>query len=477
MDKHESTLADALGPELAALAARFESFEAAHPGASTARQPIHVVYGGAHLFRHDAAAKLGRLALRTLDAYGPSPFTFARAVELPGASHLPVDQSRATSRYITDPEALRREDPRAWLALTVYDRVRAKLEREPVEDFRIDFEDGFGYRPDDEEDATAVGTAQELAIGMRKGTLPPFIGVRIKALGGRHTHRALRTLDLFVSTCVAEVGRLPDNFVVTLPKVAMPEQVATLVRAFELLERRHQLEPGALRLEFMIELAHALFDDHGQLLLPRLLDAAAGRCTSAHFGTYDFTATYGVTASCQRMDHPACDFALDLMKASFAETGVHVVDGATNVLPVPRHRGHELTAEQQRENLDTVHAAWRLSHRHIRQSLTRGYYQGWDVHPAQLPVRYAASYAFFLEGLEPTATRLGNFLDQATKASLVGEVFDDAASGQGLLNYFLRALACGAVTLAELERAGLSEAELRTRSFARILEGRLAQHA
>jgi hypothetical protein len=222
----------------------------------------------------------------------------------------------------------------------------------------------------------------------------------------------------------------------------------------------------------MIELAHGLFDADGRLLLPQLLTAAEGRCVGAHFGTYDFTASFGITAAHQRMDHPACDFALDLMKAAFAESGVFLSNGGTNVMPVPLHRGAVLDSEQQAQNRAAVHGAWALSAKHIRHSLERGFYQGWDLHPAQLPVRYAACYAFFLEGFDAASERLRNFVEQAATATLVGDVFDDAATGQGLLNYFLRARACGAVSLEELETTGLTEAELRTRSFVEILSGR-----
>jgi len=468
----ESTLATDVADTLTALEAANDRFAAARPGERGDRQPVHVVYGGAHLFRRDSAARLGELALRNLQTYAPDPFAFARILGLPGAETDYADEAAVTAAFIADPEALRQTDRAAWLALTVYERVRGKLEREPVEDFRLDFEDGYGNRPDDEEDATALAAAREVAAGLAAGTLPPFIGIRIKPLEGALMRRSIRTLDLFVSTLVGEAGRLPDNFVVTLPKISVPEQVSTLVRLFEALERRLDLDEGALKLELMIELAHGLFDDRGAFVLPQLLAAAEGRCTGAHFGTYDFTASFGVTAAHQRMDHPGCDFALNLMKAAFAETGVWLSDGATNMMPVAIHRGDPLTAEQAQANLDAVHGAWRLAHRHNRRSLVRGFYQGWDLHPAQLPVRYAACYGFFLEGFDAAAKRLHNFVEQAAKATLVGEVFDDAATGQGLLNYFLRALSCGAVSLEELAVTGLTEAELRSRSFLTILAGR-----
>src|SRR5205085_3713686 len=115
---------------------------------------------------------------------------------------------------------------------------------------------------------------------------------------------------------------------------------------------------------------------------------------------------------------------------------------------------------------------WRLSFSHIHHSLAGGFYQGWDLHPAQLPVRFAACYSFFLEGMSLASARLKNFIEKAAQATLVGDVFDDAATGQGLLNYFLRALNCGAITEDEALATGLTLDELRSRSFVKILKGR-----
>jgi hypothetical protein len=173
------------------------------------------------------------------------------------------------------------------------------------------------------------------------------------------------------------------------------------------------------------------------------------------------------------MMHPACDFARHMMQVSLARTGVFLSDGATNVMPVPVHRGQELSLAQRDENRSSIHAAWRLEYRHIEDSLMRGFYQGWDLHPAQLPIRYAAVYAFFLHGLDAAADRLKNFVEKAAQATLLGDVFDDAATGQGLLNYFLRAINSGAVAEEEVRwRTGLDLEEVRLRSFAKILERR-----
>jgi citrate lyase beta subunit len=474
----ESTLADESRAELEELARANVAQSRRYPGERPDRQPVHTVYGGAQLFRAETSRRLGELALASLAQYAPDAFAFAKALALPGHGSLPSDageRAALVERFGRDPEGLRAERPENWLPLAIYDRVIAKLRREPVEDFRIDFEDGFGVRPDAEEDETAVRCAREVARAMREGLLPPFIGIRIKTFNEELKLRAVRTLDLFVSTLVDEAGRLPDNFVVTLPKITVPEQPRTLVRLFERLERRLGLAPGSLKLEMMVELTQSIVDAEGRSNLPRLLAACEGRCTGAHFGTYDYTASCDITALWQAMDHPLCQYALHSMKNALAGTGVFLSDGATNVMPVGPHRapeGGELTTELQAQNVASVHAAWRLMSGHVRLSLKNGFYQGWDLHPAQLPVRYAACYAFFLEGFEAAAARLKNFVDKAAQATLVGDVFDDAATGQGLLNYFLRGLSAGAVTEEELAVTGLNLDEVRSRSFVKILAGR-----
>ncbi len=313
---------------------------------------------------------------------------------------------------------------------------------------------------------------------MASGELPPFIGIRIKPLSEELRERSMRTLDIFVSTLAGKTrGKLPANFVVTLPKVTLPEQVAALVKLLELLEPAAGLPRGSLKMEMMIETPQAILNERGEASLPRLLDAARGRCVAAHFGTYDYTANCNITAAHQYMTHPACDFAKHLMQVSLAGTGIWLSDGATNIMPVPTHRaakdGGALTPQQIEENRAVVYRAWKLHYDHIQHSLTGAYYQGWDLHPAQLPTRYAAVYAFFLDSLEAAGERLRNFVAKAAQATLVGDIFDDAATGQGLLNYFFRAINCGAITEHEAQQlSGLTLAELRSDSFVKILKDR-----
>ncbi len=427
---------------------------ATYPGERSTRQPVHTVYGGAQLYRAETTRRLGEGARRAMATYARDPAEFARGVGLTPPAGIESD----------------------WLTTIVYERVQQKLEREAVEDFRIDFEDGFGTRPDAEEDAVAVRAAHEVARAMTEELLPPFIGIRIKSLGDECKRRAARTLELFLDALLTKSGgELPQNFVVTLPKITIVEQPRLLVKLFEAIERRHHLAPGALVLELMVETTQALLGPDGRLALPELLRACDGRCVGAHLGTYDFTAACNVTAARQSMLHPLCDMAKGLMILAFAGTGVFLSDGATNVMPVGPHRGDSLTAQQVEDNRATVHAAWQLSYRSIRHSLEGAFYQGWDLHPAQLPVRYAACFSFFLEGLSAAAERLRNFLEKSGQATLKGDVFDDAATGQGLLNYFLRALNSGAIGPSEIAETGLTVEEFGLRSFAKILDARGAR--
>ena len=406
------------------------------------RQPVHTVYGGADLFGPETPKKLGSVALRTLDAYAPDVESFARILSL-------TDERRAA---------------------TIYERIRAKLASEPIEDFRLDFEDGYGARPDDEEDRHAVSAAIAVAEAADGGVLPPFIGIRVKPLTEELHVRSRRTLDLFLTELVARLGRVPDGFVVTLPKIEVPEQVEIFADILADHEARLGLASGTLGMELMIETPTSIISSDGRLGVMDLVDRGAGRVTGAHFGTYDYTALLSITATHQSHMHPACDFARHVMQVSLAQTGIFISDGATNVMPVAPHRGTDLTVEQGAENTASIHHGWQTHHGHIQRSLSRGIYQGWDLHPAQLVTRFAAVYGFFLHGLDDAAARLRGFLGTAARASMVGGVFDDAATGQGLINFFVRATNCGALTRDETElHTGLALEVLHSRSFSAIV--------
>jgi citrate lyase beta subunit len=300
--------------------------------------------------------------------------------------------------------------------------VRDKLAREPIEDLRVDFEDGYGVRDDDQEDA-AVRTAAAI---LRDGPRPPFLGLRIKSLEAPTRRRALRTLDLFLDAW-------PDEVTVTLPKVSGPAQVEAMVAVCEKLERT----PGALTFEIQVELPSAVLAADGTATVATLITAAQGRCTGLHYGTYDYSAAAGVAAAYQSMEHPVADYAKAVMQAAAAQTGVRLSDGSTNILPTGGR--------------DEVHAAWQLHHRLVRRSLERGFYQGWDLHPAQLPSRYAATYSFFRDGRAAAVTRLERYLDRQDSG-----ILDEPATARALAGYLLRGLDCGALTDAGFPRERLA---------------------
>lgn len=384
----------------------------------TMRQPVHVVYGGAHLFKSDTTRRLGNLAERALAEYAPASATLAEALGI-------------------------RDD----LAATVYQRVVEKLRREPVEDYRIDFEDGFGIRSDAEEDAAVDAAAAQLSKGLEDRTLPAFIGLRVKSFAPESKPRALRTLNRLLKS-----ARLPEEFVVTLPKITALDQVSEFMDA---------LGPYPnVGVELMVETSLSLTK------LTELVELTEGRCVGAHFGPYDYTAYLGITAHSQHLLHPACHFARSMMLMTLAGSGIALSDGPTNILPIPPHRGTDLSDSQKSENRAVVHRAWKLHYTHVRDALYNGFYQGWDLHPAQFPTRYAAVYSFFLEGLDLASERLRNFIRMAAQATMVGDVFDDAATGQGLRNYFLRAVSCGAVPESDIPAlTGMTLEQLRSARF------------
>jgi citrate lyase beta subunit len=454
-----------------------QAFNKIYRGDREDRQPIHTVYGGANLFKSNTTDVLGDVALKSLLHYAPNFVEFGKAFELKGSDQLPTSKKEQEDLE-TKLQGLSFVDLKnhpAGFSYNIYQKVIAKLKKEGVEDFRIDFEDGFGNRPDQEEDETAVNAAQEVAKGMKDGTLSPFIGIRIKPFTEELKERGLRTLDLFLTTLLNETnGKIPENFVVMLPKVTIPEQIIALVSFFEVIEDSFNLKTGTLKMEMMVETTQSIMDYNGTNPLYRFILASKGRCIATHFGTYDYTASNSITASYQEMDHDVCDFAHYTTKVALAHTGIWLSDGATNTMPIGPHRG-DLTEAQEQENKEVVHRAWLKGYGHIRHSLYKGLYQGWDLNPAQLPMRYTAVYAFFLESYDYAVLRLKTFVEKAAQATLIGDTFDDAATGQGLLNYFLKALNSGAITTEEVLATGLTLDEIRTRSFAKILKDRRAK--
>src|SRR6201999_1187031 len=98
------------------------------------RQPVHTCYVPADRVTGDVGAEWGAAALAALEEHAPRAGDFAALLGLPGE-----------------------------LAEAVHAKVVAKLSREPVEDLRIDFEDGYGARANEAEDSDAVRCAELVA--------------------------------------------------------------------------------------------------------------------------------------------------------------------------------------------------------------------------------------------------------------------------------------------------------------------------
>ncbi|WP_405917806.1 DUF6986 family protein [Streptomyces sp. NBC_00728] len=412
-EKVATSLAGAVTEAISASLAPVDAeLERRYPGDPGTRQPVHTVYVPGDAFAADTIRTWGDRALAALDEHAPDAASFAAVLGL------------------TDE-----------LAGPVYDRVRDKLEREPVEDLRVDFEDGYGPRPDAEEDATAARAARLIAGAYADGTAAPYMGIRMKCMEAPVRDRGIRTLDIFL-TGLLEAGGLPDGLVLTLPKVTYPEQVTAMVRLVEEFEKARGLEPGRIGFEIQIETSQSILATDGTATVARMIQAAEGRATGLHYGTFDYSACLGVSAAHQASDHPAADHAKAIMQVAAAGTGVRLSDGSTNVLPVG-------PTEQ-------VHDAWRLHYGLTRRALARAYYQGWDMHPGHLPTRYAAVFAFYREGFEQAAARLARYAGHTS-----GDVMDEPATAKALSGYLLRGLDCGALDIPEVARTtGLTRPEL-----------------
>lgn len=363
---------------------------AAYPGDRSARQPVHTCYVPADAVVPGLAGAWGAAALAALDEHG-----------LPELGIPPE------------------------LVEEVLPRVREKLAVEPVEDLRVDAEDGYRGSADDE-DADVLRAATVLADDRRGGSAPPSVGIRAKSLEEPTRRRGVRSLDLFLGALGA--GRA----VVTLPKVTDVEQVQAFLPVLHALEGASGV---VLDLELQVETPQAVLGPDGAITAARMVHAAGPRLSGLHYGTYDYSAALGIAAAHQSSDHPAADFAKQVMQVAVAGTGVRVVDGSTNVLPVGSR--------------ERVHGAWRLHAGLVRRALEWGFYQGWDLHPAQLVTRYVATYAFFRAALPAAAGRLTAYLDRSA-----GGVLDEPATARALASVIARGLDCGALDAGNVRAAG-----------------------
>ncbi|WP_245671077.1 DUF6986 family protein [Nocardia amamiensis] len=394
-----------------------------YPGSNGRSQPIHTVYVPADRVAEETPAEWGATAVELLDRHQDLLATLDETGSLPD--------------------------------------VRKRLEQDPVQDLRIDFEDGYGLRTDAEEDraATAAGAvlaawsrrsrssavgesvvaagitepgephpglphqqhfdqSQQIVDARAERPRPASSGIRMKGLSSGERRRALRTLDLVLEAA----GGVPEGFVFTVPKIRAARQIPALVQLCVGLERGYGIAEGSLRFELQIESPQAILAADGTAPVATMLTLAEGRCSGLHFGTYDYTAACGVAAPDQALDHPAADYAKAVMQVAAAQTGVWVCDGSTQIVP---------DADPE--------AALRNHHRLVARALRRGYYQGWDMHPGHLVTRWLATYDFFRQAIEVAVPRLLDYL-----ARRGGDIMDEPATAEAMAATVLRGIDCGA---------------------------------
>lgn len=389
--------------------------ERAYPGDDGRRQAVHTVYIPADRYTSDTPQQWGQQALDAVRQQG----------SLTELAELVVDDAQSA-------------EYRQHLAQL----VERKLSEEPIEDLRIDFEDGYGRRSDTEEDQHAIQAAQYVAQSIEAGTAPPFVGIRFKCLEADVRARGLRTLEMYLSTLLEKAGTLPDSTVLTLPKVTTVDQIKAMNDVADTLEAGLKLPPGTVRYEVQVETPQLIVGPNGTAEIARVVHAGQGRITSLHYGTYDYSASLGIAAAYQSMDHPAADFAKNVILTAVAGTGVHFSDGSTNILPLGPAKD--------------VKAAWQLHAGLVGRHLRRGIYQGWDLHPAQLPTRFLATFDFFNRSLDSAIQRLASYVRAET-----GAVMDEPATAKALARYILRSTACGAADATDVQtRLGVGQSVL-----------------
>lgn len=374
-----------------------------YPGDNLARQPVHTYYTPADRYTPDLPKRLGEQALESAQQHGG----IATICQWAGV-------------------------PTQWIE-PIAQRVAAKLAAEPIEDLRIDFEDGYGIRAAGEEDTEAQTAAEKLLQALDDKLAPPFVGIRFKCFEAAFRAQGLRTLDIFIATLMQR-GTLPAGLVLTLPKVTTVAQVEAMVAVCQALERAHGLPEGRLRFEVQMETPQLILAADGTVPVAKALHHAQGRVTALHYGTYDYSASLQISAAYQSMEHPAADYAKQVMQVAVAGTGVNLSDGSTNIIPVGEP--------------EAVKAAWILHARLVNRSLRNGYYQGWDLHPAQLITRYIATYAFYRSHFDIAGKRLHNYVHGG-----VAGIMDEPATAKALARFIDRGVSCGAVDESEVHEA------------------------
>ncbi|MGJ7540838.1 DUF6986 family protein [Brevibacterium luteolum] len=318
----------------------------------------------------------------------------------------------------------------------LFRRVSARLREKPIDDLRVDFEDGYGQRSDETEDddvrRAATATAEMAAQAAHRC---PSFGIRPKSVDSPQPERGARTLLLWVETLL-DCGYPADTILFTAPKITSPTHVDIWRDLSAHIEDSFELNEGTVRFELQIETPQSVLAADGCNAMIELVKRSGGRCVALHYGTYDYSASLGIFPEFQSSDHPVGLFAKESMRLAAALYGIWVSDGSSNLIPTSADPDANARAISRHVDL-------------ILDALGRGIVQGWDLHPTQLPTRYLANFAFYRTYFGSSAQRLSEYFSRSSGSG----VLDEPATARAMAGLITRGWEVGALSSEEIQQA------------------------
>lgn len=417
----------------------------------TSVHPVHTVYGGAQLFHRNTLKKIGEKGIALIKNYFSEP---PYCTVLSGESDVPLNSE---------------------IRQQVIDQTINKLTVNPVEDYRIDFEDGYGLRDSAKEDEDAERCAIELSELFQKSDNSSAFqtGIRIKSFSLPTLQRSIRTFDIFLSTFFQNCDIQNVPFLsVCLPKVTDLKEVELLLSLLTDYAKSHNLNTGFLRAEIMLETPEFYLKSNGFAALREMVDSFSGSFNALHLGLYDFTSSLGVQSADQKYNHPYLDFLRFQTIMQFSKSTIRLVDGATMEMPVEKYKKSEfaeLSEEECNANKIMIINAANAHTENIYHSMKMGFDSSWDLHPGQVAIRYLTLFTNYKKSFSAMRERFINFVENAARATVLNGQFDDAATGQGMLNYFIKGYRLGALSADDIRKTGFDIETLVKKSFAELI--------
>jgi citrate lyase beta subunit len=410
------------------------------PSIQVTERRFHTFYGGAHLFKETTFSRMTQLGQQGFERFFATPKALGDWYDL--VFHVPADNVKIEGALRQGSVGFSEAD-----LTQLHTLLKACISRQFLEDYRIDFEDGYGVHEPTEELAQAERSAKVLAQVLASAPsleALPNVGIRLKPFSGGQAAHSVRLLGHFFETLQANVSleKLP-SFWVTLPKCRMAAEGVKLAQLLESLEVALGLASNTFGMELMFETLEGIQAlgnrDFVQHWLPEVADGCCQRPTALVLGTFDTCAEWGIASRNQGHQHPLMDYVRLQALGWGNQIGAQVVDSITRTVPQLSMDGEPLA----------VHG------RHVAHSLALGVSAGWDIHPLQVLARHAVRLAMVFSGLSAALERLERFLTARTHASRVGAGFDDLATVRGLVLQLEQAERLGLVSVQQIIAQGV----------------------